>query len=58
MLLGTRSDAAGGARLSLGGCTLCVAVLKILDPLNPLEDFLGLLLAGGYIVIELRLFHE
>ena len=58
LLRGKRSDAAGWAILIIGGCTLCVAVLKILDPLNPLEDFLGLLLAGGYVVIGVRLFRE
>ena len=58
LLRGKRSDAAGWAILIIGGCTLCVAVLKILDPLNPLEDFLGLLLAGGYVVIGVRLLRE
>ena len=58
LLRGRRSDAAGWAMLSVGGCTLCVAVLKIFDPLNPLEDFLGLLLAGGYVVIGVRLLRE
>ena len=55
LLRGSRSDAAGWAMLGIGGCTLSVAVLKILDPLNPLEDFLGLLLAAGYVVIGARL---
>src|SRR5918998_6731079 len=54
LLRGTRSDAAGWTMLIISGCTLCVAILKILDPLNPLEDFLGLLLAGGYVVIGVR----
>jgi len=58
LLRGTRSDAAGWAILIISGCTLCVAILKILDPLNPLEDFLGLLLAGGYVVIGVRLLRE
>jgi uncharacterized protein DUF4386 len=58
LLCGTRSDAVGWSMLIIGGCTLCVAVLKILDPLNPLEDFLGLLLAGGYVVIGVRLLRE
>ena len=58
LLRGTRSDAAGWAILIIGGCTLYVAVLKILDPLNPLEDFLGLLLAGGYVLIGVRLLRE
>ena len=49
------ADAAGWWMLLLGGCTLCVAVLKILDPHNPLEDFLGLFLAGGYVLIGVRL---
>jgi len=58
LLRGTRSDAAGWAILIISGCTLCVAILKILDPLNPLEDCLGLLLAGGYVVIGVRLLRE
>lgn len=58
LLRGTRSDVAGWTMLIISGCTLCVAILKILDPLNPLEDFLGLLLAGGYLVIGVRLFRE
>jgi len=58
LLRGTRSDAAGWAILIISGCTLCVAILKILDPLNPLEDFLGLLLAGGYVLIGVRLLRE
>jgi hypothetical protein len=41
LLLGSRSGAAGWVLAGIGACTLCVAVLKILDPLNPLEDFLG-----------------
>ena len=49
------ADAAGWGMLLLGGCTLCVAVLKILDPHDPLEDFLGLFLAGGYVLIGVRL---
>ena len=41
--------------VGIGLCTLCVAALKIVDPLNPLEDFLGLFLAAGYVVIGVRL---
>jgi hypothetical protein len=41
--------------LGIGACTLVVAILKILDPLNLLEDFLGLFLAAGYVVIGVRL---
>lgn len=58
LLRGTRSGAIGWAMLSIGGCTLGVAVLKILDPLNPLEEYLGLLLAGVYVVIGVRLLRE
>ncbi len=49
------SDATSWAMVGIGVCTLCVAILKILDPLNPLEDFLGLFLAAGYVVIGVRL---
>jgi hypothetical protein len=54
LLLRARS-VAGWAMLGIGGCTLLVAILKIFDPRNPLEDFLGLLLAGCYVVIGIRL---
>jgi hypothetical protein len=39
----------------IGGCTLLVAILKISDPRNPLEDFLGLFLAVCYAVIGVGL---
>lgn len=55
MLRWVHSGLTGWVMVGIGGCTLCVAVLKILDPLNPLEDFLGLFLAGGYVVIGVRL---
>ena len=55
VLLRRLRSGAGWAMLGIGACTLCVALLKILDPSNPLEDFLGLLLAGGYVVIGVRL---
>ena len=45
----------GWAMVGIGGCTLLVAILKILDPRNPLEDFLGLFLAGCYVMIGFRL---
>ncbi len=43
------------SRAALRSSWRCVALLKILDPRNPLEDFLGLFLAGGYVVIGVRL---
>ena len=49
------SVTSNAAMLGIGTCTLVVANLKILDPLNPLEDFLGLFLAAGYVVIGVRL---
>ena len=55
VLLRRLRSGAGWAMLGIGGCTLLVALLKILDPRNPLEDFLGLFLAGGYVVIGVRL---
>lgn len=55
VLLRRLRSGAGWAMLGIGACTLCVALLKILDPSNPLEDFLGLFLAGGYVVIGVRL---
>ena len=55
LLLRSQLDATSCAMVGIGVCTLCVAILKILDPLNPLEDFLGLFLAVGYIVIGVRL---
>jgi hypothetical protein len=45
----------GGAMAGIGGCTLLVAILKISDPRNPLEDFLGLFLAVCYAVIGVGL---
>jgi hypothetical protein len=51
----TRSSVVSWATLGIGGYTLCVAILKILDPLNPLEDTLGLLLAVGYVGVGTRL---
>ena len=58
VLLRRSRSVTGWAMLGIGACTLVVAILKILDPLNPLEDCLGLLLAGGYVVIGVRLFRE
>ncbi len=58
VLLRRSQSVTGWAMLGIGACTLVVAILKILDPLNPLEDFLGLLLAAGYVVIGIRLFRE
>ncbi len=55
LLRGLRLRVAGWVMVGIGVCTLCVAVLKILDPLNPLEDFLGLFLAVGYVVIGVQL---
>lgn len=55
VLLRRLRSGTGWAMLGIGGCTLGVAILKILDPRNPLEDFLGLLLAAGYVVIGVRL---
>ena len=55
LLRGSRWGATSWAMVGIGVCTLCVAILKILDPLNPLEDFLGLFLAAGYVVIGVRL---
>ena len=55
VLLRRLRSGAGWAMLGIGACTLLVALLKILDPRNPLEDFLGLFLVGGYVVIGVRL---
>jgi hypothetical protein len=51
----TRSSVVSWATLGIGGYALCVAILKILDPMNPLEDTLGLLLAMGYVGIGTQL---
>jgi hypothetical protein len=51
----TRSSVVSWATLGIGGYTLCVAILKIRDPMNPLEDTLGLLLAMGYIGVGTQL---
>lgn len=50
-----RSGAAGWAMLGVGGCTLCVAILKILDPHDPPEDFPRLYLTGAYVIVGVRL---
>ena len=50
-----RSSVVSWATLGIGGYTLCVAILKILDPMNPLEDTLGLVLAMGYVGVGTQL---
>ncbi len=55
VLLRQSRSVLGWAMVGIGGCTLLVAILKILDPRNPLEDFLGLFLAGCYVMIGFRL---
>ena len=39
------------ALTGLGGWTLVVAAIKLFDPTNPLEDWLGFLLGTGYLVL-------
>jgi hypothetical protein len=50
-----RSSVVSWATLGIGGYTVCVAILKILDPMNPLEDTLGLVLAMGYVGVGTQL---
>ncbi len=54
----TRSSVVSWATLGIGGYALCVAILKILDPMNPLEDTLGLLLAMGYVGVGTQLWRR
>jgi hypothetical protein len=50
-----RSKNVGWLVLIVGGWTLFVVILKIFNPLIPLEDFLGLLLALTYISVGVHL---
>ena len=40
---------------ALGGWTVLVAAVKLVDPANPLEDWLGFLLGTGYLVLGVGL---
>ncbi len=56
----TRARGIGWLTFAIGFWTLSIASVKIFDPANPLEDFLGLVLAVNYVAIGmhlLRVFH-
>jgi hypothetical protein len=60
LLAGRQLRAATGRRgwwalSALGGWTLVVAAWKLLDPLMPLEDWLGFLLGSGYVALGVGL---
>lgn len=50
-----RSKSVGWLVMIVGGWTLAVVILKIFNPLTPLEDFLGLLLTFTYIPVGVHL---